>query len=90
MAVPAVLDHAFHLIMSQMVETGQAPHYWDLAAALRCSVEDARQVLLDLMATGYPMSLYPGTDQIVWFPPLSNLPTHYRISVGGQQKWYAQ
>ena len=90
MADPNVLDHAFHLIMSQIVETGQAPHYWDLAGPLRCSVGEARQVVLDIMATGYPGTLYPGTDQIVWFPPLSSLPTQYRITVDGQQKWYAQ
>jgi hypothetical protein len=49
-----------------------------------------RQALRDLIATEYPGTLYPGTDQIVWFPPLSNLLTQYRISVDGQQRWFAQ
>jgi hypothetical protein len=32
--------------------------------------------------------LHPDTDYIVAFAPSSNLPTQYRITVGGQQKWY--
>jgi hypothetical protein len=85
-----VLDRTFHLIITQMVETGRAPHYAELAPRLGCSVETAHQALRDVIATEYPGTLYPGTDQIVWFPPLSSLPTQYRISVDGQQRWFAQ
>ena len=84
------LNRAFHAIMTQMVQTGTAPHYAELAKALRCPTEKARQVLHDLMTTGYPGWLHPGTDYIVSFPPFSNLPTQYRISVQGKQRWYAQ
>ena len=90
MATAEALDKSFHFIMSRMVERGGAPHYTDLATALGCSVEEARQTLRDLMQTGYPGLLYPGTDQIVWFPPLSALPTQYRIAVDGTPGWYAQ
>jgi hypothetical protein len=36
------------------------------------------------------MWLYPETDLICSFAPFSNLPTQYRISVDGVQKWFGQ
>ena len=39
----------------------------------------------------YPIGwLHPETDYIASFPPLNNLPTQYRISVRGEQRWFAQ
>lgn len=90
MADPAMLDKAFHTIMRSFVETGRAPHYTDLAAALGVSVEEGRQLFHDLEATGYSFFLHPETDQIVSVAPFNNLPTHYRISLDGEQKWFAQ
>jgi hypothetical protein len=90
MADQAMLDRAFQAIMRQMVETGQAPHYMELAQKLGLSVEDGRQVLHDLIGTGIPAWLHPDTDYIVSFPPFNNMPTQYRITVDGEQKWFAQ
>ena len=39
---------------------------------------------------GFPGWLFPNTDYICSFPPFSNLPTQYRITIDGQQKWFAQ
>ena len=90
MADLATLDRAFQAIMQQMVETGQAPHYTELAKHLGLSVEDGRQVLHDLIDTGIPAWLHSGTDYIVSFPPFNNMPTQYRITVDGEQKWFAR
>ncbi len=90
MAELQVLDRAFHLIMSRLVETGRAPHYTELATELGLPMEEGRRVLHDLIDTGYPAWVHPGTDYIVSFAPFNNLPTQYRISVDGQQKWFAQ
>jgi hypothetical protein len=90
MADTQVLDRTFHIIMSRLVETGRAPHYTDLAAELGCTVEEGRQALRALMSSGVQGWLHPGTDYIVSLAPLNNLPTQYRISVEGQQKWFAQ
>jgi len=76
--------------MAGLVETGRALHYAELAAALGCTVEEGRQALREVMASGIPGWLHPGTDYVVSCPPLNNLPTQYRISVDGQQKWFAQ
>ncbi len=90
MADAQVLDKAFLVIMSRLAETGQAPHYTELAAALGSSVEQGRQTLRDVLKTGFPGWVHPGTDLIASFPPFNNLPTQYRVSVDGQQKWFAQ
>ena len=59
-------------------------------AALGLSVEDGRRLLLDVMQA-YPIGwLHPETDYVASFPPLNNLPTQYRVSVGGEQRWFAQ
>jgi hypothetical protein len=90
MADLALLDRAHAAIMRRMIESGQAPHYTELAHELGLPMEDGRQVLHDLMAAGIPGWLHPGTDYIVSFPPFHNLPTQYRVTVDGEQKWFAQ
>ena len=42
------------------------------------------------MAARLPNWLFPETDLIASFAPFNNLPTQYRISVDGEQKWFAQ
>ena len=86
----ALLDRAFHSIMSRFVDPGQAPHYIELAKELGLPVEDGKQLIHDLIDTGIPAWAHPGTDYIVSFPPFNNLPTQYRITVDGEQKWFAQ
>ena len=91
MANSSDLDRTFHFIMKRMVETGQAPHYTEVASGMGISVEEGRKALHDLMATpGIPGWLYPQTDYIASFAPFNNLPTQYRITIEGQQKWFGQ
>ena len=90
MSNPTALDKTFHVIMKRMVETGQAPFYTELAAGLGLSTEEGRKILHDLFSSGIPGWLYPRTDLIVSFAPFNNLPTQYRISIDGQQKWFGQ
>jgi hypothetical protein len=90
MGEPTILDKAFHVIMTRMVETGQAPFYTELARPLGLSVGESKKTLHDLFACGIPGWLYPRTDLIVSFAPFNNLPTQYRITIDGQQKWFGQ
>jgi hypothetical protein len=53
-------------------------------------VEEGRKVMHDLFSSGIPAWLYPRTDHIVSFAPFNNLPTQYRITIDGQQKWFGQ
>ena len=90
MAELALLDKAFSNIMMRLVETGQAPHYTELALDLGLSVEEGRQTLHNLIATGIPAWLHPDTDYLVSFPRFNVLPNQYRITIRGEQKWFAQ
>jgi hypothetical protein len=83
-------DRVFHLIMRSLVERGHAPHYAELARTLGVSMPDGRRLLLDVMQA-YPIGwLHPETDYIASFPPLNALPTQYRVTVRGEQRWFAQ
>jgi hypothetical protein len=84
------LDRAFQIIIRRLVETGQAPHYTEVARALGSTTVEGRRVLHDVIDAFVPSWLFPETDYVASFPPFSNLPTQYRITVGGQQKWFAQ
>jgi hypothetical protein len=86
----ALLDRAFTAVRNRMVETGQAPHYTELARELGLGMEEGRLLVHDLMASGIPAWTHPGTDQIASFPPFNNQPTQYRITIDGQQRWFAQ
>jgi hypothetical protein len=90
MAGPELMDRAFHHIMRSLVADGRAPHYAELARALDLSVEEGRQLLLRVMDAYTIGWLHPDTSYIASFPPLNNLPTQYRISVRGAQRWFAQ
>jgi hypothetical protein len=90
MADPQMQDRMFHRIMRGLVKRGCAPHFAEVAGPLGVSVEESRQLLLAVMDT-YPIGwLHPETHYIASFPPLNNLPTQYRLTVDGEQRWFAQ
>jgi hypothetical protein len=90
MSDPGPLDNIFQIIMKQMMESGQAPHYTEIASELDVPIEEGRKALHELFSPGFPGWLFPNTDYIGSFPPFSNLPTQYRITIDGQQKWFGQ
>jgi len=91
MSSPSVLDKTYRIIIQRMIKTGQAPHHTEIGSKLRVPVEDARKCLHDLVSVGIPgIWLFPDTDYIGSFAPFSNLPTQYRITVDGEQKWFGQ
>jgi hypothetical protein len=86
----AHLDETYHYIISVLVERGQAPHFTEIAARFGIPAEEGRRRLHELMAARLPNWLFPETDLIASFAPFNNLPAQYRISVDGEQKWFAQ
>ena len=91
MADAQTLDKAYQFIMSRLVEAGQATHYSELATALGCPIEEGRQIVHDLAgAASASIRLNPDTDWIATFSPFSLIPTPYRITVDGEQKWFSQ
>ncbi len=91
MSPPSVVDRTYHIIIERLMKTGHAPHYTEIAAELEVPVEDGRKALHDLVSLGIPgIWLFPDTDYIGSFAPFSNLPTQYRITIDGEQKWFGQ
>ena len=91
MASQELLDRAFYAVMQRFINSGQGPHFTELAVELGLQVEEGRQLIRELVGTtGVPGWLHPETDYLVSFAPFNNLPTQYRISVDGEQKWFAQ
>jgi hypothetical protein len=84
------LDRTFQIILKHMIETGQAPHYTEIASELGVGVEEGRKALHELFTEGFPGWLLPNTDYVGSFPPFNNLPIQYRITIDGQQKWFGQ
>src|SRR5262245_65857679 len=90
MADALLRDRMFQRIMRGLIDTGRAPHYAEFARALGLGVEEGRLLLQDVMRAYSIGWLHPETDYIASFPPLNNQPTQYRISVRGEQRWFAQ
>jgi len=90
MSVKFDLDRIYCIIRDHFKEAGQAPHYTELAREMGVTPDEGRLALHALMDSPFPCWLHPGTDYIGSFPPFSNIPTQYRISVGGMDKWFAQ
>lgn len=85
------LDRTYHYIMETFVQRGYSPHYAEIAKKFGVGPDEGKRFLHDLINTRVmPMWLYPDTDLIVSFAPFNNLPNQYRITVEGQQKWFAQ
>ena len=83
------LDAVYAAIMSEIVSTGVAPHYAELARTLDIEPMRAKAVITRIIDLT-PGWLHPGTDYIASFPPFNNQPTQYRVSVDDEQRWFAQ
>lgn len=90
MGKPSTLNKTFHFILKHFVETGHAPFYMELAAELGVPPNEGRQALQDLFSEMIPGWLFPQTDLITSFAPFNNLPTQYRLTIDGEQKWFGQ
>jgi hypothetical protein len=90
MSESSQMDRVFQIIMKRLVETGQAPHYTELAAALGVTPEEGRKAMHELLTPHFPGWLFPDTDYIASFAPFSTLPTQYRITIDDHQKWFGQ
>ncbi len=91
MAELEILDKAYHLVIQRFIDTGRAPHYTEMAAELGILPEAGRQLIHDLVESVTPGTwLHPGTDHIASLAPFNNLPTQYRITLEGMQKWFGQ
>ena len=85
------LSKAYQIILEQFIATGNAPNYTQLAAELGVSPERGRKCLRKLFSTlGFPGWFEPKSDRIASFAPFNNIPTNYRLTIDGEQKWFGQ
>src|SRR6267143_2671772 len=85
-----MIDRMWSCITRTLIDTGLPPHYAELARALGVRPAESRRIL-HAVFEAYPIGwLHPETDYIASFPPLNGLPTQYRVTVRGEQKWFAQ
>ena len=68
---------------------GRAPHFTELAAELGLDLPAARDLVHELVGVT-PGWVHPGTDHIASFPPFNLQPTQYRVTIDGEQRWFAQ
>lgn len=83
------LDAAFATIMSAVVQTGQAPHFAELAGTLGVTPDRSRAIVHELCAVT-PGWMHPGTDWLASFPPFNVQPTQYRITIDDKHGWFGQ
>ena len=86
----ALVQKAYTTILEHFVKTGRAPHYTELAAILNLRPEEAKQLYHTTADSAVACWFVRDTDYIESWAPFSNVPTHYLITVNGEQKWYGQ
>lgn len=85
------LARVYHVVMSWFVKSGRAPHFTELAAEFGVNVDRAAELQAEMLkAIGGPHWADPVSGLIVGFDPFSNVPTQYRISIDGKQKWFGE
>lgn len=83
------LDRSYSVIMSSIVETGQAPHYAELAGLLGVTPDHSLAVMNAICGTT-PGWMHPGTDWLASFPPFNVQPTQYQITIDDKHGWFGQ
>jgi len=73
-----------------VVDDGSTDQTREIAKELGLCMEAGRQAVHCLFSARVPGWLFPNISLIASFAPFNNLPTQYRISVDGQQKWFGQ
>jgi hypothetical protein len=89
MPTPDELAKAYHTLLSSFVRDGRALHYSELAAALGVPPAAGLQLQRALTESGIPIFTQADTDYLAALTPFSSIPTHFRITVGSEQNWYA-
>lgn len=85
-----LVQQAYTKILEHFIRTGRAPHYTDLAKILGVMPDEARDLQRKAAKSGVGCWFVQDTDYIESWAPFYNVPTQYRVTVEGEQKWYGQ
>ena len=86
----SLVPEAYTAVVENFIKTGRAPHFTELAERLNLTPEEARQIQHKAAESAIACWFVKDTDYVESWAPFSNVPTHHRISVQGEQKWYGQ
>ena len=84
------VQRTYTAVVEHFVKTGRAPLYTELAGTLGMSPEEARQLEHKAAESSLACWFVRDTDFVESWAPFSNVPTHYLITIRGEQKWYGQ
>ena len=85
-----LVQRAYTAVVEHFVKTGRAPHYTELAATLGLRPEETRQLQHKAADSSIACWFVKDTDYVESWAPFSNVPTHYLVTIKGDQKWYGQ
>jgi hypothetical protein len=85
-----LVQRAYTAVLEHFVKTGRAPHYTELAATLGLRPEEAREAQRKAAEASIACWFVKDTDYVESWAPFSNVPTHYLVTIKGDQKWYGQ
>jgi hypothetical protein len=86
----SLTQRTYTTVLQHLVDHGWAPHYTDLAVEFGISTEEARVAVNAAAEVVVGCWMSPGTDQVGSWAPLNSTPTHYRVSIDGESKWFGQ
>jgi hypothetical protein len=92
MSEDTLIQKAYTSVLEHFIEHGRAPHYVELAHTLDIEIDESRVLIRDTAAAAPIAScwLSHDTDYIESWAPFSNVPTHLKITIDGEQKWFGQ
>ncbi len=85
-----VVQRAYTAVLEHFVKTGRAPHYTELAGLLGMGPDEARRVQHKAAESSLACWFVRDTDYVESWAPFSSVPTQYRVTIKGEQKWYGQ
>lgn len=89
---PDAIKLTYQAVLGHFIEHGRAPHYSELARLLDVPLDKARELQRETAGAGPVAGCWMAhdTDHIESWAPFSNVPTHFRISVDDQHRWFGQ
>jgi hypothetical protein len=90
MSIDPDTQRGYTAIQRSFIDTDRAPHYTELARTLGVDVEEERRLQREAVVAGVGAWFIADTDTVESFAPFHNVPTTVRVSVDGEQRWFAQ
>ena len=85
-----LVQTTYTTVMQHFIDHGRAPHYTKLATMLGTELPLTKTLLHKAAALGVGCWMVRDTDLVESWAPFHNVPTHYEITIEGEQKWYGQ